>query len=126
MNKLICILAFLGFSISAFAACADKNHSAQQLQQTEVSSPYQASELALRSYIHYLSKEQVLKPALVGINQDIADFAKSGDQVWEVRIVNKEELVVLYFVHPKTGEVHMVCKPGEWAKNRCTEVASER
>ena len=126
MNKLVCILAILGVSISAFAACDEKDHSAQQLEEAEVSSPYQASELALRSYIHYLSKEQVLKPTLVGINQDIADFAKSGDQVWEVRIVNKEELVVLYFVHQKTGEVHMVCKPGEWAKNQCTEAASQR
>ena len=121
MNKLFFILATLGISISAFA-CENSDQPTQRLEDKEVSSPYQASELALRNYIYYSLGEQVLKPALVGISRDIDGFAKSGDQVWEVRIVNKEKgLIALYFVSPKTGNVHMVCKPGQWQKNRCAK-----
>jgi hypothetical protein len=117
------VTLLLAIATLIFGGCslASKNSWASTSEST-VSSPYEASELALRNYIYYLSKEQVLKPALVGISSDIEGFAKSGEQVWEVRIVNKEKgLMALYFVNPKTGAVHMVCSPGQWQKNQCVE-----
>jgi len=114
------ILTLLTGTLSVNALSSGKGKAA--IDAAEISSPYRASELALRNYIYYLSEEHVLKPTLVGISTDINGFAKSGDKVWEVRIVSeKKGLRALYFVNPKTGDVHMVCKPGQWQDNQCVE-----
>ena len=107
----------LGYSVESFS-CDEKGDS---VIGEKVSSADQASEIALRNYLFYSFGEQVLKPALVGISHDIEGFAKSGNRVWEVRIVNKEKgLRAMYFINPRTGAAYMVCKPGQWQENRCT------
>jgi len=76
--------------------------------------------LALREYILTKSGDSAAPPQLVSFGEGVKGFAKPGEEVWEVRIINpKTGLKAAVFVHPDTKEAYIPCLPYDWAKSNC-------
>lgn len=79
-----------------------------------------ASKAVLDKYPGILQGAYLFGPTVATLKTDIPSFARSGEKVWHVRIhCNKGGPHALFFVHPETGKVYTIMRPGEKDSVRC-------
>lgn len=115
--KQIIIFILLFFTIFGFSAEVDE----LLLDSREVKVSSETANLnAAVAYIDIVFGEYISKPGLVSFPNGIQGFADPGEQAWETKFVSKKKgLQGLIWTHVKTGDILIVCKPGEWQKGVC-------
>lgn len=74
-------------------------------------------------YIKMVTGDYSSEPRLITIDREISNFSEPNDELWEIKFVNeKTGLQGLFFINPKTGNVFIACRPGEWKENECAYI----
>jgi len=80
----------------------------------------QAAKNILSAYPDILRNAHLFGPVEATLQSDVPGFAKNGDKVWHVRVhCDKGGPYATFFVHPHSGEVYPIVKPGEKGSTKC-------
>jgi hypothetical protein len=80
----------------------------------------QAAKNVLSAYPDILRNAHLFGPVEATLQTDVPGFAKSGDKVWHDRVhCDKGGPNATFFVHPYSGEIYPIVKPGEKGSTKC-------
>ena len=87
-----------------------------QIDGAKVETEISAKQIAFNNYIKKMeggisATESVYDISIVVIGYNVGDFARKGDQIWEARIADKQELRAIIWINPHTEQTYFLCGP---------------
>ena len=113
--RIILIIAFM-FIFTSFCFGRDLSIPMAKITGAKVETELIAKRLAFDSYIKRMdgnisATETVRDISVQVLGYSISEFADKGVQLWEARVVDKQELRATIWINPYSEQVHFVCGP---------------
>jgi hypothetical protein len=110
-------IIFLFICLTAFSCLArDLSQPPLRIEGGKIADSSQARKIAMEAYMEKMDYKLSATAGARDIDirilgDDIQNFGKKGDRIWEARITDLEELKALLWIHPVTEKIYFVYAP---------------